>query len=131
MTRSSIRTTLFVFAFTAALRAAPPCPAPHDVPPGASLEDLAVRYLGSSRYAIAIALATNARTADGFRYIGNPDDLTGVTRVCVPSKPESRQLERSWESYERAVSAARLPRISVVSNALVTIPPDQLVSVVA
>jgi hypothetical protein len=125
------RRTLFVFALATALRAAAPCPAPHDLPPGASLEDLASRYLGGPRYAIAIALATNARTGDGFPYIPNPDDLSGVTRVCVPSKSESRRLTRSWEAYERAVALARLPRMAAVSKTLVTIPADQPVNVVA
>jgi hypothetical protein len=92
---------------------------------------LAGSYLGNPRYAIAIALATNARTADGFSYIANPDDLTGIARVCVPSKSEARQLGRSWEAYERAVNAARLARMSGVSERLVTIRPDQPVNVVA
>jgi hypothetical protein len=123
--------TLLLFALAAGLRAAVPCPAPLNVPAGASLEDLAKRHLGSSRYAIAIALATNARTGDGFRYIANPDDLTGVGRVCVPSKSEARQLARSWETYERAVNAARLARMSRSSKTLLTISPDQPVNVVA
>ena len=101
------------------------------MPAGASLEDLAGSYLGNSRYAIAIALATNARTADGFPYIANPDDLTSVARVCVPSKSEARDLTRSWNAYERAVNSARLPRMSGISKMLLTIPPDQPVNVVA
>ena len=128
MTRSH---ALFLFALSATLRAATPCRAPHDVPPGTTLEDLASRYLGGPRFAITIALATNARTDDGFPYIANPDNLTRITRVCVPSKSESRQLARTWENYERAVSAARLPRASAVSKTLVTIPPDQPVNLVA
>src|SRR5438874_163612 len=95
------------------LRAASACPTPRDVQPGTTLESLAASDLGGARYAIAIALATNARTRDGFRYIANPDDLTGISRVCVPSKAEARQLERSWTSYDRAVNLARLPRLSV------------------
>ena len=132
MTRTSkaIRRRLLLFAFAAGLRAATPCSAPRDVPRGANLEDLASRYLGSARYAIAIALATNARIGDGFGYIANPDDLTGVARVCVPSRSEARQLERSWEAYERAVNAARLPRISSVDKMLVTLPPGQPVTVI-
>jgi hypothetical protein len=89
------------------------------------------RCLGSSHYAIAIALATNARTDEGFRYIANPDDFTGVAHVCVPSKSEARQLERSWEAYERAVNTLRLPRMSGIGKMLLTIPPDQPVAVVA
>ena len=126
-----IHRAILVFALATTLHAAVPCPAPRDVQPGVTLEDLAKRYLGDSRYAIAIALATNERTGDGFRYIGNPDDLTGIPRVCIPSKPEARQLQRSWETYDRAVSAARLPRKSDISNMLVTIPPDQPINVVA
>jgi hypothetical protein len=120
-----------LFAFAAGLHATGPCPATRDVPEGGSLEDLAHRYLGNSRYAIAIALATNARTGGGFSYIANPSDLTGVARVCVPSKSEARQLRRSWEAYERAMNAARLPQISSIDKALLTIPPDQPVNVVA
>ncbi|HYL35203.1 MAG TPA: hypothetical protein VEV17_04765 [Bryobacteraceae bacterium] len=111
--------------------AAVPCPAARDVPPGTTLEDLARSVLGSPRYAIAIALATNARTGDGFRYIANPDDLTGVARVCVPSKREARELQRSWEAYEGAVSAARLPRRYAVRKMLLTLRPDQPVNVIA
>jgi hypothetical protein len=125
------RRALLFLAFAAALRAAVPCPTPIDVPPGASLDDLALRHLGNSRYAIAIALATNSRTGDGFPYIANPDDLTGIARVCVPSKPEARQLERSWDIYARAVDSARLPRISLIDKTLVTIPQDRPVDVVA
>jgi hypothetical protein len=102
-----------------------------DVPPGASLEDLAKQYLGNSRYAISIALATNARTGEGFRYIGNPEELTGVARICIPSKAEAHRLQRSWDVYENAVVAARLPRRAAASRALVVIPPDEPVTVVA
>src|ERR1700723_1108188 len=84
----SIPRAILAFAFATALHAAAPCPLPRDVQPGVSLESLAAFYLGSSRYAIAIALATNERTGDNFPYIANPDDLTGIPRVCVPSKPE-------------------------------------------
>ena len=106
---------------------------PRDMAPGTTLEELARRDLGNSRYAIAIALATNARTAGGFgfTYIANPDDLTAVKRVCIPSKSEARELTRSWEVYDRAVTTARLPRLSAVSKTLVVVPPDQPVSVAA
>jgi hypothetical protein len=122
---------LLLCVFAAGTHAATPCPVPRNVPDGASLEALASRYLGSSRYSIAIALATNARTQDGFHYIANPDDLTGIAQVCVPSKSEARQLLRSWNAYEHAVNAARLPRMSGIGKTLVTIAPDQPVKVVA
>jgi hypothetical protein len=128
---SRIHRAILAFALAATLHAAAPCPVPRDVQPGMTLADLARRYLGDSRYSIAIALATNERTGDEFRYIGNPDDLTGIPRVCIPSKPEARQLERSWQTYDRAVSAARLPRRSGVSDMLITIPPDRPINVVA
>jgi hypothetical protein len=120
-----------VFAFAFALRAAAPCPQPLDVQPAATLDNLAGRYLGGPRYAIAIALATNARTADGFPYIANPDDLTGIARVCIPSKAEAHQLERSWQAYDRAVTVARLPRMANIGQTLLTVPPDRPVNVVA
>jgi hypothetical protein len=123
--------TLALLTLASGLYAATPCPTPVDVPAGATLDDLAQRYLGNARYAIAIALATNARTGDGFHYIANPDDISGVPRVCVPSKTEARQLTRSWQAYEQAVDAARLPRKSVFAKSLVTIPPDQPISVAA
>ena len=126
-----MKPTILLILFAAGSYAATPCPAPQNVPAGGSLADLAARYLGSPRYAMAIALATNARTADGFHYIANPDDLTGIDRVCIPSKSEARLLGRSWDAYDRAVSAARLPRMSVVDKNLVTIPPDQPINVVA
>jgi len=126
-----MRRTLLLLLIAAGLLAATPCPEPRDVPSGARLEDLAVRYFGDSRYAISLALATNSRTADGFRYIVNPDDLTGISRVCIPSKSEARELERSWQAYARAVDAARLPRMSKISNKLLIVPPDQPVKVVA
>lgn len=117
--------------FLAVASHAAPCLAPRDVPPGASLQDLATRYLGNSRFAIAIALSTNARSADGFKYISNPDDLTGIKQVCIPTKSEARLLLRSWEAYDKAVAAARLPRLSNVSKELVSISPEQPVTVVA
>ncbi len=126
-----LRTLTILFAFATAAHAASNCPGPRDLQPGATLETVAANYLGSSEYAIAIALATNERTAEGFRYIANPDDLTGIVRVCVPSKAEARQLKRSWTSYDRAVSLARLPRSSVMDANLLTIPADQPVNLVA
>jgi len=92
-----------------------------------------MREFGSSDYAIPIALATNARTADGFTYISNPDQLKDGTRLCIPSKSEAKELRKSWENYERAVATARLPRISVIAppQVLAVIPPDQPISVVA
>ncbi len=122
---------VFVFTLATVLRAAGPCPMPRDVQPGTTLEDLARVTLGDPRYAIAIALATNARTADGFGYIANPDDITNVKSVCIPSKSEAGQLEKAWRAYDHAVSAARLPRMANVSKTLLTIPPDQPVDVVA
>jgi hypothetical protein len=126
-----MKRALLIFGFAIGLHAATPCPTPEDVPAGASLKDLAHRYLGNSRYAMAIALATNARTGDGFHYIANPDDLSGIPRVCVPSKAEARELNRSWTAYERAVDAARLPRMSEMDKSLLTIPADQPIQVVA
>jgi len=121
---------LLLLTFAAALHAATPCPAPRDTPPGTTLADLASRNLGSASYAIAIALATNARTGNGFSYIANPDDLTGITHVCVPSESEAHQLKDSWDTYERALDSARLPRTASIDKMLVTIPPDQPVNVV-
>lgn len=128
---SNVDRAFLLLTLAAGLRAAVPCPTPVDVPAGASLQDLAQQHLGNARYAIAIALATNARTGDGFPYIANPDDLRGVARVCVPSKSEANLLARSWVAYERAVNTARLPRISAIDKTLVAIPPDQPVNVVA
>jgi len=122
---------LLVWPALATLQAATRCPSPYDIQPGQTLEDLAARYLGDSHYAISIALATNSRTADGFKYISNPDDLAAIPRVCVPAKSEAKDLRRGWEAYERAVSDARLPRRSTVSKALVDIPGDQPVDVVS
>jgi len=124
---------LLPLALVAALQAASPCPNSHEVQPSENLPDLAREYLGNPGYAISIALATNARTADKFSYVSNPDDLKGVARVCVPSKSEAKELRKSWENYERAVDAARLPRMSTIAPAqtLAAIPPDQPVNVVA
>ncbi|MBV9506173.1 MAG: hypothetical protein JO323_14330 [Acidobacteriia bacterium] len=123
---------LLLLLSAAQFAGAAPCFSPRDVPNGAHLDDLALRYLGSSRYAVAIALATNARTDEGFPYIASLDDLTGVSRVCVPSKSEARDLERSWRRYVIAVNAARLPQISDVSNgSLLVISRDQPVDLVS
>lgn len=124
------RASLF-FLMAVRLASGAACPQPIDFPKGARLEDLAIRYLGNARYAIPIALATNSRTGNEFKYIANPDDLSGVSRVCIPSQSEARELERSWQAYTRAVDIARLPRMSAAANALLTIPPDQPVDVVA
>jgi hypothetical protein len=86
---------------------------------------MATSYLGNATHAIAIALATNARISDGFLYIANPDDLTGIARVCVPTKSEARQLEQSWKAYQRAVNATRLPQMSGTGKTLLTFPTDQ------
>jgi hypothetical protein len=126
-----MRRVASLLLFVVGLRAATPCPEPRDVPSGSQLEDLALRYLGTSRYAISLALATNSRTADGFPYIANPDDLTGISRVCIPSKSEAQDLQRSWQAYTRAVDVARLPRRSEISDKILIIPPDQPINVVA
>jgi hypothetical protein len=123
--------SFLLLGFLATLHAAVPCPTPRDLSPGASLEALAASDLGNSRYAIAIALATNARSGDGFTYIASPDDLSNVKRVCIPSKTEARELTRSWVVYDRAVAQARLPRAAAVGKTLLTIPPGQPVGVVA
>ena len=129
---TNIRYGLLLLLAVSALRGATPCPSPHDVQPGDNLEKLAVHELGNARYAIAIVLATNSRTGDdGFSYIANPDDLTGIPRVCIPSKAEADRLAKGWKAYDRAVAVARLPRLAEVNNALLTIPPDQPVNVVA
>jgi len=130
MKRVLLRAVL-LFAAANALAAAVPCAASPDVRPGSRLEDLASQYLGDSRYSIAIALATNARTTEGFSYIANPDSLNSITRVCIPTKSEARGLRRSWDTYQNAVDAARLPRIAAISAGLLTIPSDQPVNVVA
>lgn len=122
---------LFAIVFAAVSSAATVCPGPHDVAGGDSLNDLAGRYLGDSRYAISIALATNARTGDGFNYIANPDDLSGIHKVCIPSKAEARLLRRRWDAYDKAVSIARLPRISGIGKELVTVSADQPITAVA
>lgn len=123
--------TLLLVLIAAGSPASTTCPAPREISNGARLDDLAAQYLGSARYAISIALATNSRTAEGFRSIDNPDDLSGISRVCVPSKSEARELERSWQAYTRAVDVARLPRTSAMDSRLVIITPDQPVNVVA
>lgn len=122
---------LLLFLMAVRLASGAACPQPLDLATGIRLEDLATRYLGNARYAISIALATNSRTGDGFLYVANPDDLSGVSRVCIPSQPEARELERSWQAYIRAVDIARLPRMSAEANALLIIPTDQPVDVVA
>jgi hypothetical protein len=129
--RRLMPSNFLVFALAITLHAAAPCPMPLDIQTGTSLPDLATKYFGGPRYAISIALATNERTGDGFRYISNPDDLSSVPRVCIPFKSEARQLQRSWQIYERAVAAARLPRMAETGKSLLTIPPDQPVYVVA
>jgi len=117
-----------VLVLAVAAHAATPCP--RDVAVEGSLPDMANRYFGNPRFAIAIALSTNSRTPQ-FKYISNPDDLTNIERVCIPTKSEARLLLRSWEAYDKAVSGARLPRMSGVSKSLVTIPLEQPVTVVA
>jgi hypothetical protein len=128
ISRGSRYAALFFFAISS--YAATPCPQPHDIQPADSLNSLATHYFGSSGYAIAIALATNARTSDGFPYIANPDDLTKVSRVCIPAKAEASALRQGWTAYDAAVQMARLPRADINAG-LVTIPPDQPVSLVA
>jgi len=127
---SAMRTWAWLLLVTAS-RAASVCPNPQVAAAGVSLEDLAKQYLGDSSYAISIALATNARTADGFNYIANPDTIAANARICVPSMAEARHLRQQWEVYERAVEEARLPRTTSINSALVSIQPDQPVTTVA
>jgi hypothetical protein len=124
---------LLVSVSAVSLHAAAVCPKPLDVSAGTSLQDLATLEFGNTSYAIPIALATNARTADRFTYISNPDQLKDGARVCIPSKSEAKQLRKSWQTYERAVAIALLPRISVLAppQVLVVVPADQPVNVVA
>jgi len=119
------------FCLVAAAQAATVCPNPQTVTVGVSLEDLAKQYLGDPGYAISIALATNARTADGFTYISNLDAVSAGARVCVPATAEARHLRERWQSFEQAVDEARMPRGTSIDTALVPVPPDRPVTVVA
>jgi hypothetical protein len=124
------RATLFFF-FALALRAASPCPTPVDTPSGSTLDQLAAKYLGSSEYATAIALATNLRTDQQFPYISNPYDISGIARVCVPNKAEAKELNRAWAAYEKAVESARLMRQTIASKPLLNVAPEKPVDLVA
>jgi hypothetical protein len=95
------------------------------------LADLAQRYLGNQRYAMSIVLATNSRTDQHFDYIGEPDAVSASAHVCVPSKREARHLLKTWQSFERAMDAARLPRAVHPSPSLVTVGAQQAVDLVA
>jgi len=122
---------VLVIALGPGANAADPCPATVTIQAGDTLESLAAKHLGTPKAAIAIALATNARTAQGFRYIANPDDISQVPKVCIPTRPEARSLQKSWDSYDRAVAEGRLPRASALGKNLVAIDPAQPVDVVA
>lgn len=122
---------VFLLAFSSQAFAAQPCQATPDISAGVTLESLAAKYLGTPRAGIAIALATNARIAEGFRYIANPDDPSQVPKVCVPNRTEAKALRIRWESYDRAVTEARLPRAATRGSNLETIDSAKPVDVVA
>jgi hypothetical protein len=125
----ALNRAICLLVLAVASHAAQDCP--RAVAVDGSLQDIANRYLGSPRFAIAIALATNARS-DKFAYISNPDDLNGVKQICIPSKSEARLMLRNWEAFDKAVAGTRLPRKSSLRNeALVEIPPEEPVTFVA
>src|SRR5689334_1648612 len=74
----------------AAMPGSATCPNPQPIATGNTLPELAGFYFGDRDYAGAILLATNSRTAEGFPYLSNPDNIVkGVldNPRCVPGGP--------------------------------------------
>jgi hypothetical protein len=110
--------------------AAAECPRPHEVASGDNVRSLADFYFGDSRYWPSIVLATNSRSADGFRLIANWNDLGRVPKVCIPALPEAERWRLRYEQYRAAIAETALPEPWDVVPKLVEFPPDRPLEVV-
>lgn len=109
--------------------AAAECPLPHEVASGDNVRSLADYYFGDSEYWPAIVLATNSRTAEGFRLIANWNDLSRVPKVCIPSLAEADRWRLRFQQYRAAIAEAALPEPWDVAPKLVEFPPDRPIEV--
>ncbi len=94
------------------------CYATPTVYSGTTLANLADRYFADVDYRYAILLATNARTSDGFPFIGNPHQLPLGKQLCVPAITEAERLRNRFLMYIEAVQDMALPVPSEVTNNL-------------
>lgn len=109
--------------------AQPNCLATPQVSPGTTLAQLAEFYYGDIDYQYAIMLATNARAAAGFRFVGDPFQLPQGALLCVPQLAEAETLRNRYDTYLKAITDMAVAVPADVSHALDPIPPGQPVTV--
>lgn len=69
-----------------------------------SLTDLSDIWFGDGSFRYAIMLATNARSGQGsFAFIGDPNQLTPGSKVCIPQIGEAERMRRRYNRYLNAV----------------------------
>ncbi len=131
---------LLIALFPATSHGQTSCLATAEIFPATMLADLADFYYGDPGFQFAIMLATNARSAAGFAFIGDPFQLpqaaassggTAVERpkVCVPELTEATRLRNWYQTYLDALEEMEIATPEAVSNSLVPITPGGPVTV--
>ncbi len=101
---------------------------------GTTLAQLAEFYYGDIDYQYAIMLATNARVAAGFPFVGDPFQLpqasSGVApKLCVPQLAEAQTLRNRYDTYLKAITDMAVAVPADVSHTLDAIPAGKPVAV--
>ncbi|MDJ0931961.1 hypothetical protein [Breoghania sp.] len=107
------------------------CQAPPIAHSKITLAWLADLYFADISYRYAIMLATNSRTADGFPFIGNPDELPLGKTLCVPAHGEAERLRQRYINYSDAIHAMTQADPADQSTLLDPVDPSRTVIAVS
>ena len=110
---------------------AAPCAQTSQIAPGDTIRKLAQSNFGDAAFWPAIVLATNSRSSEGFRSVGDLDNIAGLSKLCIPDKDEAQHWRSSYEKYMAAIQRTALPEPSDVAPKLVEFPPGRPVIVVS
>jgi hypothetical protein len=110
---------------------AAPCASTRQVAPGDTIRKLAESYFGDAAFWPAIVLATNSRISEGFPFVGDLNNIAGLSKLCIPEKDEAQHWRSSYERYTEAIQATALPEPSEPAPKLAEFPSDRPVTVVS
>src|SRR5687767_8118242 len=110
------------------------CLATAEIFPATTLAGVAEFHYGDPGFQFAIMLATNARSAAGFAFIGDPFQLPQAAassggaaverpKVCVPELTEATRLRNWYQTYLDALEEMEIATPEAVSDSLVPITP--------
>lgn len=101
------------------------CPLSHPVAPGDTLRGLAQFYFGESQYWPGIVLATNSRPGEGFGFVSNLNDISKLSKICIPELAEAQRWRSIYQMYLDAILSTALPEPWEAAKQLVEFRPDQ------